>query len=304
MNQKEIDDFLSTIIKCTREHMNDERFYISLNQNEDSNFSNIYTKENNSNEEQIYGEKSTSIIFASKLLHTVQTKQNFYEMDHQIRQFFSKRNNDQFIERKITEDIIVFISYAAFLSDDPIYNLLKWGIVIFQDFFCLNLNKLSEYLDMLPRKIELCLGRSGYKSLSRNVDELLSKLIKLGFIDSFNFKIFPRIRCDYLYMFLLDAPTVINPLPSEIENYIAESNNSDSFFVERNIDLWNCKHQVKGNVYIELKNVAKEELANIDLNELSGHDESAITYTHKNNLMLLEHETHNNFFGITREHDI
>ena len=95
MNTNELDNIVFTIFQTYKGCTSGELFQTLLD--ETSHDSSIHLEEEEMiDAKPIYEEKSTSLIFASKLRQSIQTKISFNEMDHQIKVFFHKRNQIHF----------------------------------------------------------------------------------------------------------------------------------------------------------------------------------------------------------------
>lgn len=164
-------------------------------------------------------ESMTPIKLAAKLKQKAFMKQSIEDIDQMILQYFSSLHSKKSLNLanlQIGDELSLLSYFAEIFSIDPIYQLLHWGMVIFNDSICLNIDVLSHFLSLpIPPMLE-SMRKSNYTILQSLPPNCFQTLLQLGFINSLEFSMFTISPADPFFIHIGSHPIIVQPFPLEL----------------------------------------------------------------------------------------
>ncbi|KAH0794591.1 hypothetical protein GPJ56_001616 [Histomonas meleagridis] len=172
-------------------------------------------------------ERITPIAFLTIIQKGAKTRIPLESVDAHAKQFFGKMREIQSKSKtppNVGDELLILAAYASYLSNDPIFLLLHWGVVIFEDSsVCLNPNLLANVLQLDPKLILKSLKMNNFNLLEAIPFDFFCILKDLGFIDSLEFLMFTINPICYLSIFLTEHQSVVQPFPLELVDYLNDA---------------------------------------------------------------------------------
>lgn len=164
-------------------------------------------------------ESMTPIKLVSKLKQKAFMKQSIEDIDNMVLQYFSNLHSKKSLNLsnlQIGDELSLLAYFAEIFSNDPIYQILHWGLVIFNDSVCINVNILSHFLSLpIPPMLE-SMRKSNYSLLKSLPPNCFQTLFQLGFITSLEFSMFTISPADPFFIHIGSHPIIVQPFPLEL----------------------------------------------------------------------------------------
>lgn len=130
--------------------------------------------------------------------------------------FLHSQKKKKLFSITIGDKFSLLASFAEIFAMDPISLLLKWGLVIFDDCICLNLERICQIMHLSRHRLTESLKKAQYFELISLPPDCYQSLFQLGFIDSPDFSIFTISQADPFYIYIRCHPFIIQPFPVEV----------------------------------------------------------------------------------------
>lgn len=164
-------------------------------------------------------ESMAPIKLASQLKRKAFMKQSVENIDKTVLQYFTHLHSKKSLNLanlQIGDELSLLSYFAEIFSNDPIYQILHWGMVIFNDSVCININILSHFLSLpIPSMLE-SMRKSNYSLLQSLPPNCFQTLLQLGFITSLEFSMFTISPADPFFIHIGCHPIIVQPFPLEL----------------------------------------------------------------------------------------
>ena len=117
---------------------------------------------------------------------------------------------------QIGDELSLFACIIETFSNDPIYQLLKCGIVIFSDSICVNFYRMSDFFHIPVKLLIDTMKRANYNHLFSLPQNCYETLLQLGFIDSLDYSMTTVSPADPFFLYIGSHPMIVQPFPLEI----------------------------------------------------------------------------------------
>ncbi|OHT07213.1 hypothetical protein TRFO_01374 [Tritrichomonas foetus] len=167
-------------------------------------------------------ESMPPVKLAAQLKQRAFMKQSNEDLDRVIFQYFSHFHSkfQNLITIPIGDELSLLAYFAEILSVDPVYQLLRCGLVVFNECICINLKRLSSLISVPPKSIIFAMNRADYLALPLLPKYSLETLFQLGFIDSLDFLMITVAPADPFFIHIGSHPMIVQPFPVEILNLL------------------------------------------------------------------------------------
>ncbi|KAK8898568.1 hypothetical protein M9Y10_000860 [Tritrichomonas musculus] len=164
-------------------------------------------------------ESMTPIKLASKLKQRAFMKRSLNDIDQAILQYFSQlhsKKSSGLSNIQIGDELSLLAYFAEIFSNDPIYQILHWGMVIFNDSVCINVNSLSRFLSLPINSMLESMRKANYTPLRSLPPNCFKTLMQLGFITSLEFSMYTISPADPFFIHIGCHPIIVQPFPLEL----------------------------------------------------------------------------------------
>jgi hypothetical protein len=117
--------------------------------------------------------------------------------------------------------LTLILTVAELFSVDSNRFLLECGIVVFPEFVCLAIEKLSDLISVEAHMCFASLTQNGFAILDEVPEVFMGRLKDLGFVDSVEFQPFVIPASDSLCFAIRAHRALVQPCPAEIIDILA-----------------------------------------------------------------------------------
>lgn len=178
------------------------------------------------------------------LHHKAHSKQELEELKPKITDYFSNLNQSKEIKTSYIDRLTAVLTIIEVFSKDPIYDLMQFGIVVFNECVFLNEVHLAQFINI--DVLELKNGEE-LQCIIGFPQNAKMRLLHLGFLDSIDYNAYLIPTFTSLSGFIMKYKAIVQPFPLELYEILEEARNeaieSKKAAIEAIIEL---RRQMKG----------------------------------------------------------